>query len=60
MRFKLSPFAIVDAKKLDYHHDPEKEHAGLVLLDEAETGLRQILGGQRISAADLMRALSYW
>jgi len=30
--------AIIDAKKLDYYHALEEEHAGLVLLDEAETG----------------------
>ena len=50
--------AIVDARKLDYYHALEQEHAGLVLLDEAETGLRQLLAGQRISADDLMSALS--
>jgi prevent-host-death family protein len=50
--------AIVDAKKLDYYHDLEEEHACLVLLGEAETGLQQILAGQRISAADLTQALS--
>ena len=50
--------AIVDAKRLDYYHDLEKEHAGLVLLDEAEAGLRQILTGQRVSTGDLIRALS--
>jgi len=45
--------AIVDAKKLDYYHALEEEHASLVLLAEAETGLQQILAGQRIAAADL-------
>jgi len=50
--------AIVDAKKLDYYHDLEEEHAGPVLLDEAETGLRQIVAGQRISATELMQAVS--
>jgi prevent-host-death family protein len=45
--------AIVDAKKLDYYHELEEEHANLVLLAEAETGLKQILAGQRIAAADL-------
>ena len=50
--------AIVDAKKLDYYHALEEEHAGLVLLDEAELGLRQILDGKRVSANDLMQALS--
>lgn len=45
--------AIVDAKKLDYYHALEEEHASLVLLAEAETGLQQILAGQRLAAADL-------
>lgn len=50
--------ALVDARKLDYYHALEEEHAGLVLLDEAETGLRQVLAGERVSEADLMRALT--
>ena len=50
--------AIVDARKLDYYHALEEEHAGLVLLDEAETGLRQLLTGQRVSNHELMSALS--
>jgi PHD/YefM family antitoxin component YafN of YafNO toxin-antitoxin module len=50
--------AIVDAHKLDYYHALEEEHASLVLLDEAETGLRQLLAGQLVSADDLMLALS--
>ena len=50
--------AIVDAKKLDYYHRLENEHASLVLLTEAETGLRQILAGKRVSNADLLKALT--
>lgn len=50
--------AIVDAKKLDYYHALEEEHAGLVLLSEAELGLRQILAGQRVSVVDLAQALA--
>ena len=50
--------ALVDARKLDYYHALEAEHAGLVLLDEAETGLRQLLAGKRVSAGDLMSALA--
>ena len=49
----VSYVAIVDAKKLDYYHALEEEHASLVLLSEAEIGLRQILAGQRISPAEL-------
>ena len=50
--------AIVDAKKLDYYHTLEEEHAGLILLGEAEVGLRQLLAGNRVSNADLMKALT--
>lgn len=50
--------AIVDARKLDYYHALEQEHASLVLLDEAETGLRQLLAGQRIASDELSLALS--
>lgn len=50
--------AIVDARKLDYYHALEEEHASLVLLDEAGIGLRQLLAGQRISSAELTAALS--
>jgi hypothetical protein len=50
--------AIVDARKLDYYHSLENEHANLVLLSEAEAGLRQVLAGKRVSNADLMKALT--
>ncbi len=50
--------AIVDAKKLDYYHALENEYAHLVMLNEAETGLREILSGQRISNDTLIKALS--
>lgn len=50
--------AIVDAKKLDYYHALEAEHANLVLLDAAETGLQELLAGQRVSHAELLQALS--
>ena len=50
--------AIVDARKLDYYHMLEDEHACLVLLTEAGTGLGEILAGQRVSTDDLMKALS--
>lgn len=50
--------ALVDARKLDYYHALEEEHAGLVLLDEAEVGLSQFLAGQRVSADTLLQALA--
>ncbi len=50
--------AIVDAKKLDYYHTLEQEHANLALIAEAETGLRQVLGGQRMTPAELAALLA--
>lgn len=50
--------AIIDAKKLDYYHALEEEHANLILLADAERGLHEILNGQRVSNNDLMKALS--
>lgn len=50
--------AIVDARKLDYYHALEEEHAGLVLLDEAEVGLRQVIAGQLVSVDALTQALA--
>lgn len=49
---------IVDAKKLDYYHRLEAEHANLVLLGEAETGLRELLAGHRVASDDLLKAVS--
>ena len=50
--------ALIDARKLDYYHALEEEHAGLILLEDAEAGLRQIIAGERVSAAELMQALT--
>jgi PHD/YefM family antitoxin component YafN of YafNO toxin-antitoxin module len=50
--------ALVDAKKLDYYHALELEHAGLVLLSEAEIALGQLMAGQRLSPADLDQLLA--
>ncbi|MGB3836435.1 type II toxin-antitoxin system prevent-host-death family antitoxin [Castellaniella sp.] len=49
--------AIVDVRKLDYYHALEQEHAALVLLNEAELGLREYMAGQRIPRADILKVL---
>ena len=41
-----------------YYHALELEHAGLVLLAEAETALRQVLAGERIDPAALDELLA--
>ena len=49
--------ALVDARRLDYYHALEAEHANLVLAEDAITGLRQALAGQFVSDEDLDEAL---
>lgn len=49
--------ALVDARRLDYYHALEAEHANLVLADDAITGLRQALAGQFVPDGELDRAL---
>jgi hypothetical protein len=50
--------ALVDAKKLDYYHALELEHASLMLLTDAEIGLSQVVAGQRMSSAELDQLLA--
>ena len=50
--------ALVDAKKLDYYHALEQEHASLILLTEAEIALGQVIAGQRVSSAELDKLLA--
>ncbi|HSW16928.1 MAG TPA: type II toxin-antitoxin system Phd/YefM family antitoxin [Ramlibacter sp.] len=49
--------ALVDARRLDYYHALESEHANLVLAEDAVTGLRQALAGQFVSGDELDQAL---
>jgi PHD/YefM family antitoxin component YafN of YafNO toxin-antitoxin module len=49
--------ALVDARRLDYYHALETEHAKLVLAEDAVAGLKQALSGQFISDAELDEAL---
>ena len=49
--------ALVDARRLDYYHALELEHANLVLAEDAVTGLRQALAGQFVADDELDRAL---
>ncbi len=47
----------VNARRLDYFHALEAEHANLVLAEDAVTGLRQALGGQFVSDSELDEGL---
>jgi hypothetical protein len=49
--------ALVDARRLDYYHALEAEHANLVLADDAIKGLKEALAGQFVADEALDRAL---
>jgi PHD/YefM family antitoxin component YafN of YafNO toxin-antitoxin module len=49
--------ALIDARRLDYYHALEAEHASLVLAEDAITGLKQALSGQFLSDEELDEAL---
>lgn len=49
--------ALVDARRLDYFHALEAEHANLVLAEDAITGLQQALAGQFVPDDALDKAL---
>lgn len=50
--------ALVDARKLDYYHALEAEHAGLVLAQGALEGLEDLAAGRVLSEEDLDQALA--
>ncbi|MBI3154927.1 MAG: type II toxin-antitoxin system Phd/YefM family antitoxin [Burkholderiales bacterium] len=49
--------ALIDARKLDYYHALEAEHAGLVLLQGALEGLEDLAAQRVLTEADLDRAV---
>lgn len=50
--------ALVDARRLDYYHALEAEHANLVLAEDAIAGLRQAAAGEFVSHDELDQALA--
>ena len=49
--------ALIDARRLDYYHALEAEHANLVLAEDAITGLKEALSGEFVSDDELDEAL---
>jgi hypothetical protein len=49
--------AIVDARKLDYYHALKAEHGRLVMLDDAEKGLKDALAGRVQSEGEFCKSL---
>lgn len=50
-----SYIALIDAQRLDYYHQLEREHIHLLLLDDARRGLEDIAAG-RTENADITLA----
>lgn len=50
--------ALVDARKLDYYHALEEEHAGLVLLQGALEGLEDLAAGRILDEEAMDKALA--
>jgi len=44
--------AIVDAEKLDYYHQLEREHVFIALMKDAQAGLRDIVAGRHKSVKE--------
>lgn len=53
----VSYVALIDARRLDYYHALEAEHANLVLAEDAITGLKEALSGEFVSDEELDEAL---
>lgn len=45
--------ALVDAGRLDYYHQLEREHIHLILLEEAAKGLADVTTGRHTGVAEL-------
>ncbi len=52
-----SYIALIDAQRLDYYHQLEREHIHLLLIDEARKGLDDIAAGQAQDAKDAIQAI---
>ena len=50
--------ALIDARKLDYYHALESEHAGLVLVQAALDGLEDLAASRVLDESEFDRALS--
>lgn len=52
-----SYIALIDASRLDYYHQLERERIHLLLIDEVSKGLDDVVSGKVKDARDAVRAL---
>lgn len=48
--------ALIDAQRLDYYHQLEREHVHLLLIDEARKGLEDVAAGRTQDAKTFLLA----
>lgn len=49
--------ALVDAQRLDYYHQLEREHIHLLLIDDAHKGLQDVVAGRVKDARSSLTAI---
>ncbi|MEY5029712.1 MAG: hypothetical protein RLZ63_2027 [Pseudomonadota bacterium] len=49
--------ALVDARRLDYYHQLEREHIHLLLIDDAHKGLQDVVAGRVKDARSSLTAI---
>lgn len=49
--------AMIDARRLDYYHQLERQHIHLLLIDEAERGLDDVVHGQVNDARTVLKTM---
>ncbi len=49
--------ALIDAKRLDYYHQLDRERGHLMLIDEVEKGLADIVAGRTGDAVEYLNAI---
>lgn len=52
-----SYIALIDANRLDYYHQLEREHIHLLLIDEASKGLSDVIEGRVVDARATLEAI---
>lgn len=52
-----SHIALIDAQRLDYYHQPERERIHLLLINEVAKGLDDVAAGQVADARSVVQAI---
>ena len=53
----MSYIALIDASRLDYYHQLERERIHLLLIDEASKGLDEVIAGKLKDARSVIQSI---